>query len=143
MHDFRALFVRILSTVNEVLRGCPSQHIVNIASDLSLWTICNFYYEMERFNAKERADNAESVAMRMDDQELLLGYAQLLMRDRDYKMRRWCGMLVFLRFYFNSDSQQSSGRRSCLQVRLEAAHRAVPHGELRGVHRRLLGHCVD
>ena len=66
---------------------CTSQ-FTSIA-DLCFWTICNFYYEFARNNAKERADNLDSLAMSMYDGELIL------MRDRDYKIRRWYGCCSF------------------------------------------------
>merc|ERR1719162_1164040 len=89
----------IAALLDQLFRLSRKSQFTNMA-DLSLWTIANFYYEFARFNAKQRADNVDAVAMLLDDTELLMNHANRLLRHRDYKIRRWCGMLIFLRFHF-------------------------------------------
>jgi len=78
-------------------------------TDLCQWTICNFYYEFARFNAKQNADDPDASIMVLDDTALIQKYTEQLMHDRDYKIRRWCGMLIFLRFYFAPRTSLSRG----------------------------------
>jgi len=117
----------ILKLLSKLLASSFCSHFINI-TDLCLWTVCNFYYEIARYNVSDKqqqqnqsedfsVSESESltmsmdgssapITMDMDDRELIIESATKMMENPDYRIRRWCGLLIFFRFYMNQKQEQ-------------------------------------
>jgi len=127
--------------ISRLLELSLSSNFTNI-TDLCMWSICNFYYEIARYNASNSGDrndnhnddnNTDSHGMNgrsesntasatedeesitvdltyLRDSELIVQYAEQMAQSPDYKLRRWSGILIFLRFYLINDSAKDNNQ---------------------------------